>query len=271
MFVTVAIMREPNTSRTRLAAVLLATGDLVTVDVVVNALHVSRPIAARTLARWEKQHWLKRLRRGLYAPIPLALGPNEQVFEDPWALVPELFGPGYVGGASAAHHWDLTEQLLRTVFVYTTRMLRRTEHIIQGIVFEAKHVNQSRIYGTETLWRGRTKIQISDVHRTIVDLLDDPASGGGIRHVEDCFLAYLERKDADLKRLIEYGERLGNGAVFKRLGFLGERRGAPKPFLAACSERLTPGNAKLDPSLESPRLVRRWRLWVPEIWKEPIA
>ena len=125
-------MRQFTTSRTRLAAVLRTSGDLVTIDDVVEALHVSRAVAGRTLVRWENQYWLKRLRRGLYSPILLALGPNEQVLEDPWTLVPELFSPGYVGGASAAQHWDLTEQIFRTIFVYTTRMLRRTEQIIQG-------------------------------------------------------------------------------------------------------------------------------------------
>ena len=70
----------------------------------------------------------------------------------------------------------------------------------------------------------------------------------------------------DIKRLADYGDRLGNGAVFKRLGFLGEQHGADDALLNACSERLTAGNAKLDPALVSPRLVTRWRLFIPEHW-----
>jgi hypothetical protein len=31
--------------------------------------------------------------------------------EDPWMLVPQMFSAAYIGGATAAHHWDLTEQL----------------------------------------------------------------------------------------------------------------------------------------------------------------
>ena len=33
-----------------------------------------------------------------------------------------------------------------------------------------------------------------------------------------------KRTDRDDQKLIEYGDRLGNGAVFKRLGFLAEKR-----------------------------------------------
>jgi predicted transcriptional regulator of viral defense system len=256
------------TSRSRLSAVLRIGGDLITVDDVVAALNVSRSVAAKALARWQEQHWLKRLRRGLYAPVPLTLSHNEQVLEDPWTLVPELFGPGYVGGASAAHHWDLTEQLFKTVFVYTARPVRRKEQVIQDTPFRVSHIEEGHIFGTTTLWRGRAKIQISDMHRTIIDLVDDPRSGGGIRHVEGCLRTYLSSKEADLPRLIEYGDKLRNGAVFKRLGFLAERLAAPNDLLSACAERLSQGNAKLDPSLNSPRLVRRWRLWIPEFWKQ---
>jgi predicted transcriptional regulator of viral defense system len=124
-----------------------------------------------------------------------------------------------------------------------------------------------KIFGTRAVWRDDTKVQVSDPHRTILDLLDEPSIGGGIRHVDDCLGAYLERPDADLEQVTAYAEQLGNGAVFKRLGFLLAGRGADEQWLAAFAERLTQGNAKLDPSVPCPRLVRRWRVWVPESWK----
>jgi predicted transcriptional regulator of viral defense system len=246
-------------ARGSLATVLRRSGDLVTVDDVVAALNVNRSVAAKSLARWARQHWLKRMRRGLYAPVPLALSPEEQVLEDPWTLVPELYAPCYIGGAAAAHHWDLTEQLFRTVFVYTVRPVRRVKQAVQDTVFELHHIQANRIFGTKTLWRGRTKIQISDLHRTIIDLLDDPSSGGGIRHVQECFGTYFAHGDVDISRLIDYGDQLGNGLS------------APSTLISACLERLTSGNAKLDPKQDSPRLVRRWQLWVPDLWKEKTA
>lgn len=127
------------------------------------------------------------------------------------------------------------------------------------------------VLGTRALWRGRTKLQVSDPHRTVIDMLDDPASGGGIRHVADCLRCYLKRPDASAETLVEYAARIGNGAVFKRLRFLAERAGAPNPLIVACAGRLTRGNAKLDPALSCPRLIRPWRLWVPQSWKQEAA
>jgi predicted transcriptional regulator of viral defense system len=116
------------------------------------------------------------------------------------------------------------------------------------------------------VWRGQTRVQVSDVHRTIIDMLDDPATGGGIQHVADCFEQYMQRKDSEPRILIEYADRLGNGAVFKRLGFLAERHPQGEAIIDAAKLRLSKGYAKLDPALDCARLITRWRVRVPETW-----
>ena len=220
---------EKSEGRSRLAAVLRGGRALITVDDATRALGSAAALAST---------------------------PGDQVVEDPWTLIPELFGVAYVGGASAAHHWDLTEQLFRSVFVCTVQPVRRKTHSVHGTTFILRHVSADRLFGTRALWRGRTKLQVSDPHRTVIDMLDDPASGGGIRHVADCLQSYPKRADASAETLVEYAARTGNGAVFKRLGFLAERAGAPNPLIVACAGRLTMGNAKLDPALSCPRLIR---------------
>jgi predicted transcriptional regulator of viral defense system len=107
---------------------------------------------------------------------------------------------------------------------------------------------------------------VSDPHRTVLDMLARPDVGGGIRHVQTCLSAYLASPEGNLTKLVEYGDRLGVGAVFKRLGFLLEGAEGAEAALEACRKRLTKGNAKLDPGQSSRRLITRWRLWVPERW-----
>jgi predicted transcriptional regulator of viral defense system len=254
-------------SRSRLADVLRSSGDLVSVDAACAALGGDRVVAAKTLARWARQGWLKRLRRGLYAAVPLAARPGDSAIEDPWRLVPQLFSPGYVGGATAAQHWDLTEQLFRSVFVFTARKIRKRELEVQGAPFVLRHRAERLLFGTRSVWRGTTRVDVSDLHRTVVDMLDDPSTGGGIRQVADCLRSYLGNRESDPAVLLDYASRLGNGAVYKRLGFLLEREGKAAPTVAECRQRLTEGTVKLDPGVPSPRLVTRWRLWVPEAWK----
>jgi predicted transcriptional regulator of viral defense system len=160
----------------------------------------------------------------------------------------------------------LTEQLFRSVFVFTARPIRIREVIIQGVPFTLKHVQKTAIFGTWMLWRGRTRVAISDKHRTILDLLADPATGGGLRHVESCLRNYLADPESDPQTLIRYAETLGNGAVFKRLGFLTSQWTGNEQLVEACRQRLTQGNAKLDPAQPCRRLMKAWRLWVPRTW-----
>jgi predicted transcriptional regulator of viral defense system len=255
-------------SRIRLSQVLQQAGDLVTVGDVSQALHLERAEAAKLLARWRSQGFLKRLRQGVYAPVPLAALGQDQVLEDPWVVVPELFGPAYVGGWSAAEHWGLTEQLFRSVCVVTTRPVRRKEETIQGIPFVLKHTRETAMFALKGVWRGQVRVDVSDPAKTIVDMLDDPGLGGGIRHAGDCLDAFLKEAGTPPEALIGTAGRLGNGAVFKRLGFLLERRGGPAELIVACRERLSAGNARLDPAISCRRLVKRWRLWIPANWAE---
>ena len=104
-------------------------------------------------------------------------------------------------------------------------------------------------------------------------MLIDPVFGGGIRSVKDMLYSYMRSERKNLEKHIKYGKLLGNGAVFKRLGFLLEKI-APDETKAIeeCTKRLTAGNAKFDLKLNNTRLITRWRLWVPENWKrmEPV-
>lgn len=252
--------------RQQLAALVRGAGDVIAIDDAVRILETDRSLAAKTLARWTKQGWLRRVSHGHYVPVSLDSLTSEHVLDDPWVLVPALFAPAYVGGRSAAVHWDLTEQLFNDIVVLTTRAIRAKTEIRHGAVFTLKHIKPGKLFGTKTIWRGHSKVQVSDVHRTVIDMLDDPMIGGGIQQVSDCFAEYLRRSDRDDDALIEYATKLGNGAVFKRLGFLSEAQPNAERLSATCLTHLTKGNAKLDPALDCSRLVSRWNLWVPDFW-----
>lgn len=257
-------------ARARLSAVLQTAKDLVTIEDAMKALATDRSTSAKLLSRWQRQGWLKRVGRGIYAPIPLDALTTEQVLKDPWVLVPALFSPGYIGGWTAAEYWDFTEQLFRGILVFTERSFRKKAQTVQGVSFILTSISEGALFGTKTLWRGQARVAISDKHRTIIDMLAGPGAGGGIRHVDQCLQNYLRDPEASADTLIRYGEILRNGAVFKRLGFLISRQPGNEPLVEACRERLTQGNAKLDPALSCKRLVTAWRLWIPETWeREP--
>ncbi len=173
------------------------------------------------------------------------------------------------GGWSAAEHWGLTEQIFRTVVVLTTRKPRNRSPKIKGTDFLLRTVSPKAMFGFNPVWRGQVKVAVSDPARTIVDMLDNPRLGGGMRTIVDILRNYLKSKTEGSARLIGYAKQLGNSAVFKRLGFLLESV-APEETEAikTCLLNMKTGKVKFDPDLQSERLVTRWKLWVPKNWKQ---
>lgn len=258
-------------NRQRLVSLIRETGDVIRVGDASKIFGLEPSEAAKVLARWTKQGWLRRIERGVYVAAEIDSLGSALVLDDPWILVPALFSPGYIGGRSAAMHWDLTEQIFNDVFVVSSTRKRQKEQRKHGITFTLRHIDRDKIFGTRKIWRGRTQIEISDPHRTIVDMMNDPTVGGGIQMVRDCFAEYMKRADCNFDTLIEYADRLGNGAVFKRMGYLAEQLTAPGWFIEACFEKRTTGNIKLDPKLNSDHLISRWRLWVPEFMRTKVG
>lgn len=259
------------TSRAQLAAVLRQSAGTVTPAMVEDALAIPRINAAKLLARWAEQGWLQRVRRGIYVAVPLESERADSPPEDSWVIAEAAFAPCYISGWSAAEHWGLTEQVFRTVLISTTRRVRDREPRMGGIEFRLRTVSKKTFFGLKTIWRGRTRVSVSDPSRTIIDLLSDPALGGGLRSAVDMLQNYLASKDhRDVAQLVTYAEALGVGAVLKRLGYL-LAKFAPeeRAAIARCAKSLTTGNAKLDPALPAKKLITAWRLWLPEGWSAP--
>ncbi len=255
--------------RERLSAILRGTKGTVSVKDAAEILGVSSVTASKMLSRWSKKGWLSRVRQGLYIPVPLESRTADIPLEDPWLVAERLYSPCYIGGWSAAEYWDLTEQIFRTVIVLTTQKPRDRKPRIKETDFLVRTVSEKAMFGLKPVWRGQVKVSVSEPARTLVDMLSVPSLGGGIRSTVDILNNYLRSETGNLGLLIEYADRLGNGSVFKRLGFLLERIASENSlFIDACRERMTAGNAKLDPKLGADRLITRWRLWVPLGWAE---
>lgn len=249
--------------RDLLARVAARARPLIRVAEAASALGWDATRTAKQLSRWNQQGLLRRIRRGVYAVVPPAAYSQQTVVSDPWVLVPATFRRAYVAGWSAAEHWDLTEQVFTTLLVCTTDALKRTRNNVAGVTLQARHIPDRQFFGTTVVWREGTRVLISDIHKTIVDMFDSPALGGGIQHVTECFSAYLHRDDRDLKRLLDYMGRLQSASAFKRMGFITEFLRGPVELREACLSHVTLGLAKLDTSIESPRVNKRWQLRLP--------
>lgn len=249
--------------RAELTTVLGSGRRFVTPTDVVDALDVDADTAAKKLSRWAADGWLRRARRGLYIPVPVDASNPAAWSEDALIVAAAVWSPCYFTGWTAANHWALTEQVFRTTVVKTTGRVRASSVHLLDHDYLLTHVSpQGLEWGIKTEWRSEVKLRVADRARTVVDVLDTPRLGGGIRHAAEILAAYLD--DHEPATLIEYGDRLGNRTVFKRLGYIAEAlEREPADLIAACHERISAGFALLDPDgPDGGRHVNRWGLRV---------
>lgn len=249
--------------RAELTAVLGAHRRFVTPTDVVGALGVDADTAAKKLARWAADGWLRRARRGLYIPVPVDASSPAAWSEDALIVAAAVWSPCYFTGWTAANHWALTEQVFRTTVVKTTGRVRVSSVRLLDHDYLLSHVSAEAMgWGMKTEWQGEVRLHVANPARTVVDILDTPRLGGGIRHGAEILGSYLD--DHHPATLVEYGDRLGNRTVFKRLGYLVEALEQDHAELvAACRERVSAGVSLLDPDGPNDgRRVARWGLRV---------
>lgn len=172
-------------SRNRLARVMRKTKGTVSVRQTADILQLTPDRAAKMLSRWASQGWVSRVQRGLYVFIPIEARSADIVLEDPWIVAEQLFSPCYIGGWSAAEYWELTEQIFRTIVVMTTRKPRNRKPVIKGSDFLLRTISPDAMFGMRSVWREQVKVKVSDPTRTVLDMLNNPALGGGLRPMVD--------------------------------------------------------------------------------------
>ena len=245
-----------------MAALAALERPTVTVDDVLSQVPMERGAANLVLSRLARKGWLQRLRRGMYMVVPLSARSARVAIDDPLAAAMRLFHPCYISGWTAAEHWELTEQVHNAVVVYSAKPERRTIQSMAGVTYRIRRIDPHAIFGTTKLWSGTVAVEMANVHRTVVDILDAPEMGGGGRQMIDIVRSYWRKPEADPEALLSMAVRLDRGTLFKRLGFTTERFGkADERWIKACREHLSAGVSLLDPQGPNRgRIVTRWRL-----------
>jgi predicted transcriptional regulator of viral defense system len=213
------------------------------------------------LSRLAAKGWIRRLRRAIYMIVPLEAGIQQTWAEDPFKLAHELFSPCYIAYRSALSYWQLTEQVPSITTVAVPRRQKLPQLAAIRRQFRFVILAPHKFFGFTPVWRDNTKVNISDVEKTILDCLEKPQYAGGIDQAIQALL--MARQDRlDLDKLDAYLQKFRNNTLLKRTGFLLDYFGAlgqakKKDWQA----RLNTNLGLLDPLAASEgKLCREWRL-----------
>jgi predicted transcriptional regulator of viral defense system len=202
-----------------------------------------------------------RLKPGLYVLVPFELGRERQYPGNPLVVAREIMHGEeyYLSHATAMEIHGMTTQPQLVVLVSTPKPRRSVTAL--GVEFRFVRCRRKHLFGLTEHWvTKQEKVCVSDLERTIIDGLKQPEHCGGLTEVAKGL--WMRRQDVNVGRLIQYAERIGIGAVVRRLGFLLETYELAAPAdLDRLRAGLTATYVRLDPVLPAEgKRLRRWRL-----------
>lgn len=226
-----------------------------------------RAPASKVLSQLINNGIVTRLKSGTFRLVPFELGFEREYLGNSYIVARELILSGhkgikagyYLSYASAFDLHQMVTQPQLIVYISSPRMMR--SRTIQGTEFRFVRCKEDDLFGITEIWIDKNeKVFVSDLERTLIDGLRQPAYCGGFSEVAKGFS--IKREIIDPQKLIDYAVKLDVGAVIRRLGYLMELYQIGSPihwdFLQT---KLTSTYQLLDPELpaEGPHIAR-WRL-----------
>lgn len=223
--------------------------------------HENNDPTPQFLERLQTKGWIKRIRRGRFAVIPLSSGEGRSPQLHEFVVAMELVSPAVIGYWSALNHHGMTEQIPRTVFVATDHPVRRQPGEILGVAYRIVSLKRDKFFGVTRDWISEASFNITDREKTIIDGLDLPQYVGGVDEIVKALSTSW--RELDEKKLRKYAVRIVNSAVSKRLGFIMEKLGIGDVEALREETFLAPGFSALDPTMpKRGKYNRRWGLLI---------
>lgn len=207
---------------------------------------------------------LVRIKRGLFCLVPPGTTDLERGYPQNWFLIAKALAedkPYFISHYTAMHLHGMTSEAIQTIFISRPDQRRLPKNLRIPIRFVT--ISQKRFWGLGEKWvTNEEKVCVSDLERTVLDILDRPDLSGGISEIARGL--WLAKKDIDVSKLAHYAKRFDSLAAVKRLGFLMENLDlAPEGAVNKMHKliRLSTSYAFLDPtSKKEGKHLDRWRL-----------
>lgn len=221
----------------------------------------------RALERLATSGVIARVKTGLYNIVPFELGSERDYLGSAPKVAVEiarraLAGDGrpfFLSHATAMSLHQMTTQPSLTVYLSTPRQLRGVDAMGTEIRFVTSR--SESLFGQTDLWSDKwTKLPVSDIERTVLDGLRQPAYCSGISEVAKGL--WIKRGEIDIEKLLSYAARMGVGAVTRRLGYLLELyEMSDASTLRAVRSGLSSTYNLIDPDMpDEGHRIASWRL-----------
>lgn len=238
-----------------------------------SALDAQRPHSVRTreslLAYYAEKRRILRIRRGLYAVVPIGSDPDSFSF-DPYLVAGKMTDDAVVAYQTALEFYKKGCSESKEFFFLTQRKPRHVhfrQYLFKGLPFPSATMKKNQtMFGVHREERLGITLHVTGLERTMVDLLDRPDLGGGW---EEIWRSLADIEFSEVDQIIEYALLLGNSTTTAKVGlFLESHRESlmvkDHQLEALHERRPAKPHYLFRGARNSGRLISKWNLVVPK-------
>ncbi|MHA1277803.1 MAG: type IV toxin-antitoxin system AbiEi family antitoxin domain-containing protein [Candidatus Helarchaeota archaeon] len=237
---------------------------IITVDDVANMLNLPKKKVYYYLHKMNKKGLIKRVKNGMYMRYPDLIQFNQKNFiEDPIFLLKFQVNPYFISYYTALQIHGLAQRTSNVYYITTTKKINSLEN--QQYLIKFVTVLERYFFGYIQVKYGEDKICVSDVERTVLDILNRPEYAGGFQEV---ITSILDIPELDFQKLSNYLTKFDKKILYHRIGYLfdspvfHETFDIPKSFLQNLKKKIRSINY-FNNSNRTGTFNKDWNLIVP--------
>lgn len=245
---------------------------LVSEDRVVVSFDEIKKIVPKTSAgtlrviihRLTKKGYLSRVKRGVFILVPLFLVKEKKDYSPLIEIASRMTHPYYLSHYTALSVHGKALHTMNTVFLTTTKWIKNIEW--KDYTFKFNVVDKKYFFGFREVNYGNETIFVSDMEKTIVDILRKPGfCADGFAEIGR--VVVLNFEDLNMNNLLDYLYRMNNASLYGRLGYILSVLSDEgfinirKSFFKEIRKRSPKNYVLLFPSKEKKgTLIKEWRI-----------
>jgi len=191
---------------------------VVSFDEIKEILPEASPGTLRVIIhRLTKKGYLSRVKKGVFVLVPLFLVKEKKDYSPLIEVGSRMTTPYYLSHYTALTVHGKALHTMNTVFLTTTRWKKNIRW--RDYTFKFNVVDEKYFFGFSEMKYGSETILVSDMEKTIVDILRKPAfCADGFAELGRVIALNFEELNLDL--LLDYLHRMKNASLYGRLGYI---------------------------------------------------
>ena len=187
-----------------------------TIKDIVQILNISYAHARNIASNMVKKDVIERIKPGLFVRIPESVILDKQQYtEDAILIAVKATKKSFLSHYTALTIHGISERYSTQIYATTTTHQRNIQY--HNITIKYIQIIPKKYFGTTTISYSNDNILISDIERTIIDVIDKPKYAGGWIETINCLKNIDE---LDYKKLIEYLKKYNNKTTARKIGYL---------------------------------------------------